>query len=334
MGDRLSIELRKKIIKLALILSPIISILITGPIFAVSQIPKELYIVVFSVVCVLVFIIWNIHILLIRFINKTWILEWPRIFISAFITVLILLLATQFFSAPVSIFIKQFTLMRIINGLMINTIIFIIIDLVLSKEKERELHFQNADLKYISLETEYKLLKSQLDPHFIFNSLETIKYLSAHSPEKFFFFIDNLSEYIRACIQINKEQVLLKEEIELLQAYVRLQSIRFENKFSFINNVTVPTHEYVLPFFSLILLFENALKHNMLSSEKVIEIKLYNDTEYLIIENTLFPKESISNSTGIGIENLKKRYMLYFNEEIVQNKTNKIFQIKLKLIRK
>lgn len=334
MINTLSSELYKNIIKLAFIFSPIISLLIIVPVFAVTQIPSNLYILIFFIVSITIIFIWSIHLLLIYFIKKTWVLKWPRLLITCVITSIILFFTSKIIVKPLNEYGYTFTLMRIINGVMVNLIVYVIIELILTKNLEKKLFIQNSELKYFSLETEYKLLKSQLNPHFIFNSLETIKYLSSDSPEKFTIFIDNLSEYIRACIQINKEQVLLKEEIELLQAYVRLQSIRFENKFSFINNVTVPTHEYVLPFFSLILLFENALKHNVLSSEKVIDIKLYNDTEYLIIENTLFPKGSKSNSTGIGIENLKKRYMLYFNEEIIQNKTNKIFQIKLKLIRK
>jgi LytS/YehU family sensor histidine kinase len=188
----------------------------------------------------------------------------------------------------------------------------------LVKETESEM-IRNEQLERAKVEAELEALKNQIDPHFIFNSLNTLSHMIEDKPIKAKQFNDNLAEVYRYILQNKaRDLVLLKEEMSFLQNYFALLKIRFETAVQM--QVLVDegkTDQYLIPPISLQILVENAIKHNEFSEKLplTIEIKLANDE--LTITNPIRRKTLRKPSSKIGLQNLKERYRLITHKEIV-----------------
>ncbi len=183
-----------------------------------------------------------------------------------------------------------------------------------------------------NIQAQYNNLKSQVNPHFLFNSLNALTNLVYEDQDKAAKFIKQLSEVYRYVLDTrDKEIVPLEEELKFLNAYLFLQHIRFENNLiTRIELNGLSTH--VAPL-SIQMLFENAIKHNVISKEMPLEIKLYADDKYLVVENTLQQKDvSLEDSNGMGLENIISRYSFLSTDKVVVEKTEKFFIVKLPLI--
>ena len=194
-------------------------------------------------------------------------------------------------------------------------------------------HKQKADR--VAVELEQKLLRSQMNPHFIFNSLNTLSHLIEAKPVKAKQFNDNLADVYRYILQ-NKAQdlVLLKEELIFLQNYFALLKIRFEKAVQM--KVDVDEHKtdhYLIPPISLQILVENAIKHNEFSDKMplTIDIKLANDE--LVICNPIRKKTLRKPSSRIGLQNLQERYRLITNKEIMVKEDEKEFTVILPVLK-
>ena len=187
----------------------------------------------------------------------------------------------------------------------------------LVKESESEI-VRNEQLERAKAEAELEALKNQIDPHFIFNSLNTLSHLIEEKPLKARQFNDSLADVYRYILHNKgRELVLLQEEIGFLTDYFSLLKIRFENavqlKILFGEDVY---QQYLIPPISLQVLAENAIKHNEFSDVQplVISISLQNDS--LIIHNERRKKELRKESSKIGLQNLQERYRLTAGMEI------------------
>lgn len=185
-----------------------------------------------------------------------------------------------------------------------------------------------------SMEATYENLKSQVNPHFLFNSLNALTNLVYEDQDKATKFIKQLSEVYRYVLDTrDKEVVPLEEELKFLEAYVYLQQIRFGDKLS----VTIKLDEVksmVAPL-AIQMLFENAIKHNEISEENPLAISIYKEADFIVIENTLQPKSQLGQvSSGLGLENIKKRYAFLSDKVVEVIKKDKVFQVKLPLLSK
>jgi sensor histidine kinase YesM len=185
-----------------------------------------------------------------------------------------------------------------------------------------------------SMEATYENLKSQVNPHFLFNSLNALTNLVYEDQDKAAKFIKQLSEVYRYVLDTrDKEVVDLSDELKFLEAYVYLQQIRFGDKLS-INIKLKGVYSMVAPL-AIQMLFENAIKHNEISEENPLSISIYGEGDFIIIENTLQPKSIIGQaSSGLGLENIKKRYEFLTQKAVEVIKMDTIFQVKLPLIPK
>jgi hypothetical protein len=163
-------------------------------------------------------------------------------------------------------------------------------------------------LKKESVEAQYNNLKNQVNPHFLFNSLNALTNLVYQDQDKAVKFIKQLSEVYRYVLASrDKEVVSLEEELKFLEAYDFLQQIRFGSKLR-IEVDLIHVKSLVAPM-ALQMLVENAIKHNEISEEYPLIIKVYNREENLIVENNLRRKTVLEDdSSGLGLENIKKRY--------------------------
>jgi sensor histidine kinase YesM len=204
----------------------------------------------------------------------------------------------------------------------------------LVKQSESEM-LKNAQLERARMEAELEALKNQIDPHFIFNSLNTLSHLIEEKPEKARQFNDNLADVYRYILQNKRrELVLLREEMQFLHDYFFLLLIRFEKAVQL--NTHIPDSaldQYLIPPISLQVLMENAIKHNEFSdtSPLVVDISLHNET--LIIHNPVHKKTLRKLSSRIGLSNLDERYKLITGKEIVVEATEQDFAVYLPVLK-
>ncbi|WP_333660257.1 histidine kinase [Chishuiella changwenlii] len=179
----------------------------------------------------------------------------------------------------------------------------------------------------------FETLKNQLDPHFLFNSLNVLTGLIEENPDKAIDFTTSLSKIYRYVLeQKSKEVIPIEEEISFAKTYVNLLKLRFENSIHFELNVnSLSEEEYIVPL-SLQILLENAIKHNVVSEQKPLNIKIYREDNFLIIENSLQIKDSFKDSTGVGLKNIINRYRLISNKEVNIEKNETYFRVQLPIL--
>ncbi len=190
-------------------------------------------------------------------------------------------------------------------------------------------------LERAKAEAELDALKNQIDPHFIFNSLNTLGHLIEQHPAKAKLFNNNMAEVYRYILS-NKARslVLLREEMDFLNNYFSLLKIRFEEAIQLQIRVDqVMMDSYLVPPISLQLLIENAVKHNEFSDSKPLHIVIEMQGEVLVVQNGVHKKITRNNSSKIGLTNLKERYRLITNKEIIVKETTVNFTVQLPVLR-
>lgn len=205
---------------------------------------------------------------------------------------------------------------NIIISSVFNLILITAMEAVLSFKRNTEISLKAERLeKEISI-IRFETLKNQLNPHFLFNSLNVLSALVRKDSEKAQSFIDEFSSVYRYILEvIDRQVVTLNEELEFARSYLFLQQIRFGNALKTEISINAGKLDYLVPPLSIQLLLENALKHNKASAESPLVIRIYDDGSRLFVRNNLQEKIGRENSRGIGLENLKRRY-LYISGEL------------------
>jgi sensor histidine kinase YesM len=182
--------------------------------------------------------------------------------------------------------------------------------------------------------SQYQSLKDQLNPHFLFNSLNVLSNLVYEDADRSAAFILKLSKIYRYVLEVQQEElVALEKELDFAKNYLELQKIRFEENLIY-NIKAAGAEPLFLPPLSLQLLLENAIKHNEASQENPLFIQIIRERNELWITNTFQPKKNLNEpSTGIGLANIRKRYELLSNQEIQVIQTADEFIVKLPLLK-
>lgn len=178
----------------------------------------------------------------------------------------------------------------------------------------------------------YESLKNQINPHFLFNSLNALTNLVYEDQDKAAKFIKQLSDVYRYVLDTReKEVVTLEEELRFVQAYLYLQQIRFGNNLNV--KLSLDNVQGKVAPLALQLLLENAIKHNVISVEDPLFIEVYEKDGFICVTNNLQKKSRISeNGTGLGLENIKSRYKFLTDKEIDVSEAEGEFSVKLPLI--
>lgn len=181
----------------------------------------------------------------------------------------------------------------------------------------------------------FDALKNQLDPHFLFNSLNVLTSLIEENSQNAQKFTTALSKVYRYVLeQKNKELVTVDEELDFAITYMSLLKMRFEDSIIFeIPDKASNPESKVVPL-SLQLLLENAVKHNMVTSSKPLHIKIYEDGNHLVVLNNLQPKQIVKKSSGVGLENIKQRYQLLTERKVYINQREKDFAVAIPMLTK
>ncbi|MDC9723820.1 MAG: histidine kinase [Urechidicola sp.] len=190
---------------------------------------------------------------------------------------------------------------------------------------------ENEKLKQENLENELVALKNQINPHFLFNSLNSLNSLIRENKEATKF-VNKLSYMYRYILQSsNRNLVSLKEELKFLDSYIFLIKTRYRNRFEIEIDLSDDLYEEKLPSLALQLLVENAVKHNEISKINPLIVKVYFDNNYLCVENKIRLRKTLVDSTGNGLSNLNKRCILLKDRKIEISDTDGIFKVKFLL---
>lgn len=225
----------------------------------------------------------------------------------------------------------QILLYRSLSLLSINLIIAVLIDLIASKEKQLLLNKEIADLKFANLEAQYKLLKDQINPHFLFNSLNISKSLIKKQPEKAEQYLILLADFLRSSIHYNQKSATLLEEINLCENFIALQKVRFGDALQYATNILEENYNRQLPFFALVTLLENAIKHNSFTIENPLKINIYLEDDYILVQNNKQLK-IVLNSEKSGLKNINERSKILNGNEIQILDEETSFTVKIKLL--
>jgi hypothetical protein len=182
---------------------------------------------------------------------------------------------------------------------------------------------------------QFESLKNQIDPHFLFNSLNVLSSLIEENPESAQKFTTSLSKIYRYVLeQKDKELVSVQEELNFAKTYMNLLKMRFENSITFELPENFSNEEAKVVPLSLQLLLENCIKHNVVSESKPLHIKIYVEDNQLIIENNLQKKEILSDRKGVGLQNIVNRYAILTERKVwvVENETS--FKVGLPILTK
>ncbi len=206
--------------------------------------------------------------------------------------------------------------------------------------QHQEVQLQNGELMAENVRNHYQALKNQLNPHMLFNSLNTLQSLVRESPEKAQNYIRELSKVLRYTLQENETNIVtLREEMNFVEAYIFLMKMRYEDNLHFLLDVNPHWMDYCLPPLSVQTLVENAIKHNEISNRKplTIGIKIIRNPDSneisLQVDNNLQPRRTTAAGTGVGLANLTKRYALLLDKEIKITETDGKFCVTIPLIK-
>lgn len=184
-----------------------------------------------------------------------------------------------------------------------------------------------------SANAQFESLKNQLDPHFLFNSLNVLDSLIEENPVQAQRFTNSMSKIYRYVLeQKDKELVSVEEEIDFAKTYCELLKTRFEDAVTFDFNISEEDKKgFVVPL-SLQLLLENSIKHNFATSSKPLNIRIFTEKGNLIIENNLQTRELPNTSTGVGLANIVSRYNLLTERNVFVEKSEAFFRVKLPIL--
>lgn len=200
------------------------------------------------------------------------------------------------------------------------------------KEQQSE-QVKNAQLSKAKAESELEALKNQIDPHFMFNSLNSLSYLISTDPAKASLFTENLADIYRYILsQKDQSLVLLEDEIVFMDKYVQLLRLRFGNALEIRRHYNGNTEkEFLIPPISAFVAVENAVKHNEIAEHTPLQIDLHLDGHSLIVQNVLRPKRSLQHSSHIGLKNLDERFKIILGTGIGVIKKKGSFHVVLPL---
>lgn len=208
------------------------------------------------------------------------------------------------------------------------------------RKRNRLLEAEKADLllkaeqqKRQQIHSQFEILKHQINPHFLFNSMNILSTLIPNEPEKALKFTTQFSNTYRRVLELGEELLIsLEEELEFVESYLFLQKMRFTENLNINLDITEEDKKKSLPPFALQLLIENAIKHNIVAMEQPLFIQVNIEDAYLMVKNNLQPRHNKIDSTKIGLQNLKARYQLLTEKTMEFGQKGDFFVAKIPLL--
>lgn len=334
----------RNIIKIAFYTSPLIGILAITPMFIIRTLSYNIYPRAILSITLIIFFAWMINISIFHYLEKLELRKSTfhfRYFLSYLLSVSFIMFAIRmrklFFSGiNITYEINELPspYATVVMAISLNTVILIILDLVQLKEKKAKIEIENAQLKLKNSEAINQQLKQQIHPHFLFNSLNTLKSLINKSPDVAEDYLIKLSDFLRVSVSRgNDNLVKINDEMKLCLNYLKMEKIRYGEAIQFKTDIVEEIAEKgFVPIFSLQLLSENAIKHNALTKESPLRIEIKYDEGRITVINNLQPKLTTETTTGSGLTNLAERYNILSGDEIIIHKSADQFSVSIRIL--
>jgi LytS/YehU family sensor histidine kinase len=197
-----------------------------------------------------------------------------------------------------------------------------------------QMRLSNASLLKANAETRFEVLKNQVNPHFLFNSLNTINSLIVTDQQAAVNFVNNMSDVYRYVLKSHEvNSISLQEELRFTAAYTGLLKGRYGDKMQITTSIPSEHRQHRVPPMALQILVENAVKHNIASHSKPLQVRIFiNAAGELVVENNLQKRTDHGLSTGVGLQNLNQRCKYLSNHQLIIQQTETSFSVTIPLL--
>lgn len=322
--------MRNKLFNSAIITSPIIAIYGASPFYIFTDISFSLFLLVILGLTLSVFLMWMVHIYFaLKFPNQH--IFWRFIFTYIINVGTRLLLFTVI---PMSHFIEvqyaeKYIAYPIITSLVLNALIIYFLNSIVTQHKKLIAEQKIQTLELENTIAQKQILMQQLQPHFLFNTLSTLKSLIGDSQEKADEYVLKLSDFLRYSVQSNqKDLVSLEEEIQFVRDYIQLQKMRFDKAFNYSINIPNENLQYQIPVLALQILVENIFKHNYFTEKNPLHFSIELIEGVIVVQNNKVSVR-LTEKSNTGLNNLNKRCQLILNKSIEVIETEELFTVKI-----
>jgi two-component system, LytTR family, sensor kinase len=322
--------MKKRLFLNAIISTPILAMIGAIPAYIVDKKGEIFFLTIWLALTIFIFIIWNVNIVLISKIKNTY--KYKRYFFS-YLIVLFLQGINVYILTDLEIKPQEYNiLLPFIGAIAINTIIIIISNSILFQFQKETAELENEQLKVMNLEAQKQMLLQQLQPHFLFNTLSTLKSLISENPNIAEDYVVKLSDFLRYSIQAQKKEIVsLEEELKFTKDYIDLQKVRFGDALHFDIDISTSNFDKKIPVYAIQALVENAIKHNSFTDKKPLYITVSTFDNKIKVQNNKVSKTLVLPS-GTGLENLNLRYKMIANSEIEIIESDNNFAVTLNLL--
>ena len=219
----------------------------------------------------------------------------------------------------------------ILSLLLFTSVLYFIV-----KQREKEIKKFNR-LEREKIQSQLETLRNQINPHFLFNSFNTLISEIEEHPDKAVIYVEHLSDFYRNIVMYREKDIInLEEEIDILQDYCFIQQKRYGSALQI--HLSIPAEQqksYCIVPLALQLLFENAVKHNAISTQNPLHIELFiENNEQLVVRNNINKKFNQEKGSSMGLLNIQKRYQLLLGKHVTVENDGKFFTVKIPLIKK
>ncbi len=212
--------------------------------------------------------------------------------------------------------------------------ILLLYQLLITVGKMQQISLENERLLSANATAQFESLKQQINPHFLFNSLNILKTMVRARDPNSEEYVLRLAEFYRSILlNRDKEVASLQEELNLLNHYIYMLKARFENKIYFDIRIKEDLKNSILPPLTLQLLVENCIKHNIVSAEYPLKITICNEKNWLLVQNNIQEKRTKEKSTNLGLDNINKRYELIGQQSIEVERDAHFFRVRLPILK-
>ncbi len=228
----------------------------------------------------------------------------------------------------------QMFIITLTNFLVVHPILLLLASFIKLSFQQQQIILEKEQAKQSALQHQLEALRSQINPHFLFNALNSLTVLIRNKSDRALAFVDQLSWLLRATLLRSEDDfITIQNELEYLESYTFLQKERFGEKFKV--DVQIPENwkKELIPSFSLQLLAENAIKHNIVSTHQPLLLEIYPNGTDLIIRNRIHKRRDATEGTGLGLLNLSVRFKLLKKRDIRINQNENYFIVKLPILK-
>ena len=322
-----------KRLPIILITSQVFGVMTIMPLFLKTELTTRNFLLILLMNISFTIISWVLNITFSVFFIQPLKSMWWKWLASTLCIILLMSLLHPITQNLFTIAIKNVWLFRALGLSFMNAIIFVTNTLIGTVETKKHLEGEINQLRINRLRTELAHLKNQINPHFLFNALSSLKSLMIVNPQIAENYLIKLSEFLRVSIGQTNDLVSLEDELFNCNDYIDLQKMRFQEGLIYETKIDPNALQHRIPFFALQSLIENALKHNVVSLMNPLTIRVEVKGIYLTIINNIQAFLTEETSSKTGLQNLNERMKILTGQPIVIDKNQDFFKVQLTLLK-